>query len=344
MKKIGVAKYGQKVIFNRDSVECKRSNTNGNVGLYKMLKLLFENNKDTAFYMLSANDTCDDFVNVFNYAGRDTSELELDALFVVAGLGEYEKDEAFIERLNNIKAKKFFIISEDPRCTESMSRDSRLTRIPELIISQTIGWHEFKGRHIRVVYEPIQMSCCYGEKLNDDFVFNDELLLIANTSGENYDRPRIASELVKGIRFSAYGRLSESDKELLGHENCKGEVIYDEMIKIIRKSLFTLLIPIDRYWCTSKYVEALMNNCLPIFYEDYNTILISYLCQSLTDKYTIKSNEELEQKIDWIIHNYEEVCEDINLMKKFMVEPYLSGEFLSDRLMSYVERRMKNVK
>lgn len=87
-----------------------------------------------------------------------------------------------------------------------------------------------------------------------------------------------------------------------------------------------------------------MNNCLPIFYEDYNTILISYLCQSLTDKYTIKSNEELEQKIDWIIHNYEEVCEDINLMKKFMVEPYLSGEFLSDRLMSYVERRMKNVK
>lgn len=341
MIKIGVAKYGQKVIFNRDSIECKRSNTNGNVGLYKMLKLLFENNKDIAFYMLSANDTCDEFVNVFNYDGRDTSELELDALFVVAGLGEYEKDEAFIERLNNLKAKKFFIISEDPRCTYSMSRDSRLTRIPDMIISQTIGWHEFKGKQVRVVYEPIQTSICYQEKLNDDFVFNDELLLIANTAGENYNRPKIASELTKGIRFSAYGRLSDNDKELLGHENCKGEVIYDEMEKIIRKSLFTLLIPVDRYWCTAKYLEALMNNCLPVFYDEYNTGLLHFL---LLDKYIVKSNEELKKKIDWIVHNYDEVCEDINEMKKFLVEPYLSGEYLSDRLMSYVERRMQNVK
>ena len=32
MRKIAVGKFGQKLIFNRDSNECKRSNTNGNVG------------------------------------------------------------------------------------------------------------------------------------------------------------------------------------------------------------------------------------------------------------------------------------------------------------------------
>ena len=35
-----LGKIGQKVIFNRSSKECDRSNTNGNVGTYLLFKLL----------------------------------------------------------------------------------------------------------------------------------------------------------------------------------------------------------------------------------------------------------------------------------------------------------------
>ena len=42
--KVLIGKYGQKVIFDRMTDEVQRSNTNGNVYLYKLMKLLFPKN------------------------------------------------------------------------------------------------------------------------------------------------------------------------------------------------------------------------------------------------------------------------------------------------------------
>lgn len=340
-----IGKYGQKVIFDRSSKECQRSNTNGNVGLYKMMKLMFDHNKNDRFLLISNNIGGEDFDNVVDFSNNDLRSLNvlhnfnLDVMVIIAGLGEYEKDERLIEMINGAKVKKFILISEDPRCIESMNNDKRLTRIPDVIIAQTTGKYNFKGKEVDIVYVPIQTACCYEEEMSSQYGTNTNMLLIANTSGDKYNRPKIASQLLKNsrIKYDVYGRLSEDDLRLLSDGNYKGEVKYDEMQKVLREAFYTLLIPIDKDWCTSKYVEALMNYTLPIFYIDYN---IDLLNMPLLHKYTVTSQNELKKLVDWCTkdeRSIKEVYNDIGYLRDDLVKPYIDGRLLNAYLMNAIK-------
>lgn len=344
--KILIGKYGQKIMFDRSCLECQRSNTNGNVGLYKLMKLLFDSNKQDKFFLVSKSIGLRGYRNVIDFSQNGITSInvlsDLDVMVIVAGLGEYEKDERLIDIINKAKVDKFILIAEDPRCIMSMNNDKRLKRIPDIIVTQTDGVFVFKGKQVKMKYIPIQTSECYEETFSKKCSNNDELLLIANTSGSLYNRAKIAASLLfgSGIRYNIYGRLSDDEIKLLNDGNYKGEVNYNEMKEVMQRSFFTLVIPISKGWVTSKYVFALLNNCLPIFYSDFNIELLEndlIKNESLLQKYTVNSKEELVHIVNWCINNKKEVYRDIETLKFLLIEKYVNGNELNTKLMKVIK-------
>lgn len=343
---IVLGKIGQKIIFNRKSKECDRSNTNGNVGTSLLFRLLIENNKDDTFYIVSENDLGSfkkkPFENVVDASDAGWEVLEIlgmDAMFILTGLMQYEKNDKFIDVVNNIDAK-FILLSDDPRCLDSVSNDDKIKRKPDVIISQFDGIYNFKGVDYKVKYEPIERASCYKCKINNDDK-DTEMVIISNTSGKEYDRVKIIYEIINGLSgFDIYGRLSEEDRMMLGIDKCKGEVKYTEMQNILRKSFSTFLVPIKKGWVTSKYVESLMNGVLPIFYKDYNTSLLETNCSIV-----VNNKEELVDVLENVVKkDKEKVKMLVEKMTKDLIEPYIDGTKLSDTLMSYINNEERKVK
>ena len=331
-----LGKIGQKIIFNRNSRDCDRSNTNGNVGTYLLFKLLIENNKEDTFYVASENDLSTfsekPFENVVDVSGFDweyIEKLNIDVMFVLTGLTQYEKNDRFIGILNNLSAK-FILLSDDPRCLDSVSEDVRITRLPEVIISQFDGMYNFKGIDYHVKYEPIERASCYKSVISNGEKETD-IVIVSNTSGKEYDRVKIVSEIIDGITgLDIFGRLSDDERRMLGEDNCKGEIKYTEMQEVFRKAYSTLVVPIKKGWVTSKYVESLMNGVLPIFHEDYNTELLE-----MNNLIVIHNKDEFVDALNIVKNDKQKVKELVDEMTKTLIEPYVSGTKLSNILMCY---------
>lgn len=328
---IGLVKIGQKIIFDRDSKDVKRSNTNGNQGLYKLIMLLVENRKDDTFFVISNSDLqktkdgCMD--NVYTYCPID----DLDCVFVFTGLGEYEKDIHMLKRLNRLykQGVKFIFICEDPRCLESMNYDVRMIFKPSLIIGQTNSVFGYKGSICNIVYVPIEKATCYKESVNEVYEKNTPIIAVANTSGEKYNRSKILKSLIGGNSIPVYGRLS--GEERLYFDNYNGEVEYSKMMQIMRDAYSTIIIPIRKGWVTSKYVEALLNGVFPIFYKDYNTSLLH------SDFVVVDDSKSLKNAIDKVL-SYSDV-ERYDIINNYIdveIKPFLSGKLLCDMIMEKV--------
>lgn len=331
-----LGKIGQKIIFNRDSKDCDRSNTNGNVGTYLLFKLLIENNEDYTFFVASDNDLftfdVNPFKNVVDVSLFDheyINKLNIDVMIVLTGLTQFEKDNRFIDILNNVDAK-LMLLSDDPRCLDSVSDDERITRKPDLIISQFDGVYNFKGTDYHVKYEPIERASCYKCDIFDSEKEID-MVIVSNTSGKEYDRVKIVSEIIGDTSgLDIYGRLSDDERVMLGEDNCRGEIKYTEMQKVFRKAYSTFVVPIKKGWVTSKYVESLMNGVLPIFHEDYNTELLE-----ANDLIIVRNKDEFADALDVVKYDKQKVKELVRKMTDVLIKPYVSGARLSYILMCY---------
>ncbi len=322
--KIGIAKIGQDVIFDRAKVF--RSNVNGNFGTYKLISLLIEQNQNDIFFMLSGSDIAKtNYNNIVKYF----TTKNLDAIILLPGIIKSAKDILLLNDISKSKAK-LIILSDDPRCLRETLKF--IDKKPYFVGMQNNDFIEWNGQNIEGNYVPLELSQCYKYErsccVNKIFDF----IVIANTSGNNYNRIAIIKELIKGIEANIYGRLSEEEKEMLISHNCVGEVGYNLMQAILGSSISTLLVPIEKDLVTSKYIEAIQRNVVPIFYKDYNTSLIG-----LNDyKFIISDNEQLKKALNEI-KNDELMCKEIivKLYSSF-VEKNIDGKYLNDLIMKIV--------
>lgn len=338
-----LGKIGQKIIFDRNSSGCDRSNTNGNVGTYLLFKLLFDNNKKDTFYIASKNDlkesgiTFDNVVDASEMSSEDLS-TKIDAMMILAGLTEYETDDRFINITNTLSAR-YILLSDDPRCLDSVEKDKRFFRIPGIIISQFRDVYYFKGEMKRVIYEPIERASCYQAECYYDEDKTKDMIIISNESGKEYDRLQIIYDITKdlsnGKNIDLYGRMSEEKQKLLSHLNYKGEIKYSEMQKELRRSYSTLMVPIRKGWVTSKYVEALINGVLPVAYKDYMVsllkvgLIIPLVSNSMNVASILKAIEKFK--------NTEMHRRTIERLREKLIYPYQDGKLLSSILMSYTK-------
>ena len=255
---IAIGKIGQKLIFNRQSPEGTRSNTNGNVGAFTLFNLLIKNNEKETFCVVGDSDKYfNDYENLIDYDGSQICEF---GIFFI-GIND---DEKLINYINSTKLR-YILICDDERCLDALNANTRLTHLPEHIISQSTREYTFHGKSYMLEYVPIERSVVFNEQIQRSRKTRN-MTVIANCS-EIYDRLDIARQLTSRTEYiTIYGRL---DKNKTYPKRFVGEVKYQEAQKILKESWSTLIIPVKKKVITSKYVEALLNNCLPIFYKDY---------------------------------------------------------------------------
>lgn len=338
MKRVLIGKVGQKVFFNRNSEEVKRSNTNGNVGLYKLMKLMFDNMPNVEFWLASQNDGVSGFSNVVDASSCDFLDVagyEFDAFILVAGLAEYESDWRFIDIVNDAcnHCKKTVLISEDPRCTESLSKSDRFYNFsPDVILDQHDGYVRFKDKIFNVTYSPIELAACYEEKIKDPLDFSKSgVVVVANRTGSGYDRTGKIISALSGVSFpyELYGRLSQDEKERAAGLNYLGEVAYDKIEEALDRALITYCVPIEYDWVTSKYVEALIHGVLPVFHTDYAVELLSADFDLFMFANTSK---ELEDRYREISSNTRRVhfASLVRTLQRKLIEPYVDGKRLAE--------------
>ncbi len=318
---IGIAKIGQKVFFNRDSKEVKRSNTNGNFGTYKLFTLLFELNKLDTFYMLSKSDL--DLTIYPNVIPCCADQNKLDAIILLPGLVLHKSDLDTLEVIKNSKCK-LVILSDDPRCLRETLK--YLKRKPNFVGMQNNDFVYWNNKVLDGFYVPLEMAQNYKFKRPIYFYKQFDFTVVANDSGDKYNRIKILSELISDINVNIYGRISDEKKAILGKNKCRGEVEYSEMQRILSKTLSTLLIPIEKNLVTSKYIEAIQNRVVPIFHKDYNIGLLG-----LTDYPLLVSNNEQLKECLKIVKSNPYFVSTINkeLYEKY-VEPYIDGTKLNE--------------
>ena len=276
-------------------------------------------------------------LNAKNFNLHDLSMskgIMFDAVLVFAGLSEYEKSTRLFDIINSNIAEKFVLISDDPRCLYDMSHDERLTRVPDIILTQFEGTYYFKKHPVVAKYIPIETALAYGHKgIDYDGVEKETpFIVVANTAGERYDRAGIAANMVTRLRdVPIYGRLSAVEQSRFIGQNVIGEVSFNEISEAYSKSLCTLLVPIDEGLVTGKYVEALMNSCLPIFHKDYNVeILKETLADvnlgALIDVLTVSNASELEGLVTSIERSHRNGNGANKLMAEFLYDG-LIGRF-----------------
>lgn len=318
--KIGIAKLGQKIYFNRDSKEVKRSNTNGNFGTYKLLTLLFELNKFDTFYMLSESDL--DMTYYPNAIPCCADQNKLDVIILLPGLVLHKSDLDTLEVIKNSKCK-LVILSDDPRCLRETLK--YLKRKPDFVGMQNNDFVEWNGSVLEGEYVPLEWAQCY-KFVNPIYYYKRyDFMVIANTSGDKYNRISILKDLISGLKVDIYGRLTDTEKEMLGKENCIGEIDYDAMQKVLYRSMSTLIIPIEKDLVTSKYIEAIQNRVVPIFYKDYNTKLLNL------DNYPfiVENKEQLVEKLNYIKNNAHKVNTILDALYYTFVEQNIDGKQLN---------------
>ena len=335
MRKIAICKYGQKVCFDRKDKLVDRSNVNGNQDVYKTFELLFECNPNDVFYIVSENVGAEKYDNAIDCSGETLEELaskSIDYLVVMGGVKEYEKDERLIRIINELPVKKSLLLVEDPRLIYSMSEDNRLNVMFDEVVGQTKNIYVLNNTIYDMKYVPIQTAICYkNHEFKDCKKVNNKLLIIANSSSSKYSRPKVVSSLCKGLNFEyeLYGRLTADEQNLFDAKAYKGEVKYEQIVQKQSESICSLVVPVEKEWCTSKYVELLANGCLPIFYKDYG---VHYLDCELVKKYTVCNTKELNEVLNFVYSNFEEVKNDVKAMYEDLVAPYIDGMIINNQI------------
>lgn len=345
--RISIMKVGQDVIFDRSDSRVDRSNANGNVGLHKIVKMMNDILSEShELFMLSGNDISrcnDESINIIDYKDNPEEAVKMsDVIVVIAGLSTYEKNDRVLEVISS-SCKPVVLLCEDPRCYRSMEEDGRFADFNvKLLLWQTYSdsFQPWSGKFVRSKYFPLQVASAYEHDESSMPSFGDkdvDFIVSANTSlggGSKYDRVKILAGLLQDqCNISVYGRLSVAEKSMLWRQDCIGEVKYDEMQSAMRSASSMLLVPIEEAWVTSKYVECLMNNVLPIFYADYEVSLV-------TDFPLVKvyGCRDLDCVLDVISKHERFAYEYASMLYDELVRPYVDGTLLMSMLVEELKK------
>lgn len=289
-RKVIIMKIGQDIILGEGIENERRSNTNGNVGLTKLVKLLVETSPNVQFYIgskvnkeIERDDWAKEVIVLEDLTKEEQDKVSSsnDAVLLVAGLTSYSNEEELSKvfgLITNTLSNNFVVLSDDPRCLDETLSYEKFTRKPDAILTQFEGEINLPtlGITMETTYIPIETVFCYKESQTLR-TKKEDLVIVANSSGDKYDRISKVEQALKSSNnpmAKIYGRLTESDKEKLEGFNLIGEVTYNEIQDELQTSSCTYVVPIGKGMVTSKYVEAILNGCIPLFHEDYGLDLI----------------------------------------------------------------------
>lgn len=326
---IAIGKIGQKLIFDRNSQDALRSSTNGHASVWAFYRLMIEQCPENTYifagdYDILPSNNCTTL--------KDTSIIDVGIFFV--GIND---DVKLINFINN-STFPYVLIVDDIRCLNALNKNTRLKRLPLVIFNQNDLVYMFHDKKYFLQYLPFETAQCYKYK-HQPYLKTTNMTILANVS-EVYNRLSIVKQYTyTHPEIAVYGRL---DKHIYPY-NFKGEVDYQIALNKLARSKMTFLVPVMKGTVTTKYIEALMNDCIPLFYKTYGT---SYLKSKLVEKMIVNTQEDFDNLYYTLSNNETLRANVLNKLQEDLLSPWMSGKKLSDIIMeelSYVEAMRTNL-
>ena len=201
---------------------------------------------------------------------------------------------------------------------------------------KTLGQYEYKTKtgvevhyngveHLSTIMWPIP------EFNSDEHVL--EMILISNA--KPIERFLELEEYI----LKDYGSVPVYGTVLEGKENSypglKGRLPYAEAWRQQRSAKITLIVPIEKGWVTSKYLECLYRGVLPILHPTYDQRNLLDIPESLR----AKDKSDFDSKVRYWLSNDQEREEMVKILqKKFFTPEDQSGKTISGLVMSELKK------
>lgn len=255
-----------------------------------------------------------------------------------------------VEYLNNSNVP-WTMLFPDPRWIKSSEQFGNLIdlfNLPKFLMGQsdvTLPWRhvlaydptklttEFKYEHdkFNCQYGEIEKVNGFGKKITDPSSprENEFTIVAMQSSGENSKHDYRYDQLKKWIldidkenKFDIYGKWDESYTK--NHQQFKGLKTKEELGEILKKTKYTLVIPLRKKWSSYKYIEMLLNGVVPFFHPDYDT---SNYIVSADNFLRLKSPEDFKKKIDFLNSHDEERIKLVKKLQDRLLSEIVSGQF-----------------
>lgn len=174
-----------------------------------------------------------------------------------------------------------------------------------------------------VEYKCLEKAFMIGGKPHPQNEKTERLNVILNQKGA-FDR---GPELLKYIQdepCNVYGKWS-----VIPDERFKGPVKFIELRRKLLKTKYTIIIPTDKGWVTSKYWEMIHMGVIPFMHPYYDT-------QNNLDAprmLRVESAKEFKEKMDYFDSNEDERKEFVQTLQSRLYANDYTGEFLAHVMM-----------
>lgn len=296
-------------------------------GLNKSL-LMLENYTAPIIYTLNKTNvpwlliTCDPRYE--NIGANDLTNSPKYNLSQINGISNFTYFKEFNPDIVNVRANMTKVTDEVPlvyAATETIMAIDSVFKKPEPKPAKKSMFSMVKPAETKpeVVEEPVS-----------DFV------IVANQSKfTKLDRLSEIKKYIGDLDVAIYGRYD--DETVFEDKRFKGSLPLDELYKVLNKSEYTFIVPIDYDWATSKYIECINNNLIPFLHPVYDT----QHNVKLPDYLRVNSPSELYDKINELRNNPDTKKSILNQCKSVITDDIRSGKFMNDMLNSYLNKIIK---
>lgn len=151
-----------------------------------------------------------------------------------------------------------------------------------------------------------------------------------------YEEEKTKEGHKKLIEFNKeYLDYSKLPPEKILYPQFKGRVDSSVIDSAFQQTRYTLCFPVIHGYLTWKWLEALMNGCLPFippFYdEQFNAIPEDAIIR-------VKDPEELHFKIDWFEQNPDKRIQLVQFYQEIVLKPCLDGSYIYPHINRFLER------
>lgn len=137
-----------------------------------------------------------------------------------------------------------------------------------------------------------------------------------------------------------YNNYEDIPKEDIIYPQFKGRVDASVVDDVFQKSRYTVCFPVIPGYLTWKWLEALMNGCLPFIPPFYDEQLNSIPADAVI---RVKDPNEMHAKIEWFEQNPEHRNKLVQFYQDTILKPCIDGSFMYPYINKFLERNQIQV-
>lgn len=212
--------------------------------------------------------------------------------------------------INSIPHIPLFLCATDPRYVSGSKKQNDTCNAAECLLSQLEGnlkltlletydsYSPFRTVNVPIRYSGIEgLNICFENiKENTGTTLFSVVAMESKYRGKEIKKYILDSDIDD---IHIYGKW---DEEWYQYKEFKGMRTPDEIDNILSSTKYTLIIPIEKAWATSKYLEVIMCGTIPFIHPDYDSQFNIFPKDHFL---RINSKSELFQKIKYLEENPE---------------------------------------